>query len=578
MRLNSLMRSIYGKHISVQIVLMTLLSFCTASAQFLITYHLGRIIDSVSLGSKETLTQFIIIFTSFVFYMLGLVIWNLFSGRMGAKFTLCLHKEINRKVCLAQYKEIEQIKDGDLITSITKDSDNLKNWLLVLLKLGNIPAQLGLVVVFLFQYHWKFSLFMLCLFPLASIPEVLISKRIHSHYVSENNKRSDVLSFFTETMNHSMIIKAFRLEGLFQKKNKRKLDELKELHMKCTRHAKLVEIYGRDFGHITNVLMLMLGAYFILAGEMTIGMLTSVILLAGFAGEGINILNEVPICLQAGKASALRVQAILEMQDESDAEDEVTQASLNPNEPVFKLQLQHFNYGNITVLHDINVNINEGEKIAIVGASGCGKTTLFKLLSGLYQSEQNQIYFKGIDISKLSPQYLRKHITVTTQETFLFQTTFLENISIAKQGSSDEAVQRAAQKAQINDFIQSKENGYHTVVNTTVQSISNGQMQRINLARAFLKDTEVLLLDEPTSALDPITTKLILDSLFPDYIDRTILMIVHNLQEIKRFDKVLMLHAGTVVGFGTHEELLTNCKEYRLLSTADAENEQKEVI
>lgn len=186
---------------------------------------------------------------------------------------------------------------------------------------------------------------------------------------------------------------------------------------------------------------------------------------------------------------------------------------------VYEVSGLSFSYGNTAVLHDISCQVDQGEKIAVVGLSGCGKTTLFKLLSGLYTPEKNQIYFKGVDIAGLSPEYLRNNITVTTQEAFLFQATFRDNIKIAKSDTSEAEIMTACKNARLGSLIQNLTQGYDTEMNTTVLSISNGQMQRINLARAFLRNTDVFLLDEPTSALDSDTAGEIWEYLFSDCAD-----------------------------------------------------------
>lgn len=231
--------------------------------------------------------------------------------------------------------------------------------------------------------------------------------------------------------------------------------------------------------------------------------------------------------------------------------------------------------GDATVLHDINFCVHQREKIAVVGLSGCGKTTLFKLLSGLYTPERDRIYFSGMDIVTLSPEYLRNHITVTTQEAFLFQATFEDNIKVAKSGGSKAEIIAACKSAQLDSFIQTLAHGYDTEMNTTIQSISNGQMQRINLARAFFRNTNIFLLDESTSALDSGTASAIWNYLFADCADKTLLVILHDLEEVCRFHKVLVVDNGKIATFGTHTELIQGCELYRKLYEEKMANRRK---
>lgn len=207
------------------------------------------------------------------------------------------------------------------------------------------------------------------------------------------------------------------------------MDKYRKTRKKRMFFEKLTEEYGRCYGHISRILLLLLSAYFIYRGEMTLGRLTSVILSADFVGEGLKIVGSIPLYLPAAKAGVVRIEKLLELPDEAVTQNRI-QTSMQPMDalPIYEARKLSFSYGGTAVLHDITFCIHEGEKIAVVGLSGCGKTTLFKLLSGLYMPEKDHIYFRGMDFAVLSPEYLRSHITVTTQEAFLFQATFEDNI------------------------------------------------------------------------------------------------------------------------------------------------------
>ena len=316
-----------------------------------------------------------------------------------------------------------------------------------------------------------------------------------------------------------MMIKAFQLEQFFLDRHKEELNQYRKARKKRMLFERLAEEYDRCYGHTTRILILLLSVYFIYRGEMTLGRLTSVILLSNFVGEGLIMISNIPLTLPAAKAGVARILKLFELQDEAVPENKIQTAGQSYNRPVYEVSELSFSYGNTAVLHVISCQVDQGEKIAVVGLSGCGKTTLFKLLSGLYTPEKNQIYFKGVDIAGLSPEYLRNNITVTTQEAFLFQATFRDNIKVAKSDTSEAEIMTACKNARLDSLIQNLTQGYDTEMNTTVLSISNGQMQRINLARAFLRNTDVFLLDEPTSALDSDTAGEIWEYLFSDCAD-----------------------------------------------------------
>lgn len=585
MSLSKFMKNQYGKWFYLQLLSLSLLTFCSFGAQFLVTYDLGQIIDSVSSDYQETLRYFRIIAAALLLSIVTSALRSICSGRMTARFACRLKQNIGSQICKVPCQYIESFTDGELLTMVTKDVEGCRNWLALCAKTGCLPAQIGLPVLFVFQYDWRFALFTLCLLPLAALPEALLASRLHRYHAREKKAYSRVLSFFNTMVDSSLVLKSFQLESLFQCRNQVLLDAYKKERMSRSLQEQLVDVYSRIFGHVTNVLILLLGAFFILTGNMTLGKLTSIILLANFVGEGIKVLNEIPVGYQGARASLAHLETLLLLEREPTGKKQKSASPL-PDDgspqcsaishtmpdachtvpaPVYEVKSLRFSYGNRQVLHDVTFAVAQGEKIAIVGPSGCGKSTLFKVLSGLYTPGEDQVFFLGRDVAQIPPDDLRTRITATTQETFLFQATFRENICMADTGCTDTALIQAARNACIHDLIAASSQGYDTPVCTTTQTLSGGQAQRLNLARAFLRDTDIWLLDEPTSALDADTTDQVLDHLFATCGNRTLLMILHNMQEIHRFDKVLLLVEGKVAGFGTHAALLTECEAYRRL-------------
>lgn len=569
-------KNIYGRKIYFQIVFMMLFAFGTATAQFLATQHLGDVFDAVEKGYEETVYQFLVISVSTVLYILGTAAFTFLSSKITAAFSRCVQTKIGMKLCSAQYYAMEQMDDGDLLAMITKDIDSIRNWLGLLMKSGFLPVCLGLVPVCLFRWcNWKFALLALCLIPLNAVPSVFFARKLSPFHDNEKKAFARVLSHFTESLQFVMLIKAFQLEQLFQEKHKEELDKYRKTRKKRMFFEKLTEEYNRCYGHISRILLLLLSAYFIYRGEMTIGRLTSVILCSEFVGEGLKIVGSIPLYLPAAKVGVIRIQKLFELPNEAVSGNRIQTSVQTDKLPVYEVRKLSFSYGDTTILHDINFYVHQGEKIAVVGLSGCGKTTLFKLLSGLYTPEKKCIYFRGMDLATLSPEYLRNHITVTTQEAFLFQATFENNIKVAKSDGSKAEIIAACKNAQLDSFIQTLAHGYDTEMNTTIQSISNGQMQRINLARAFFRNTNIFLLDEPTSALDSGTAGAIWNYLFADCADKTLLVILHDLEEVCRFHKVLVVDNGNIAAFGTHTELIQGCELYRKLYEEKMANRRK---
>lgn len=621
MNLNRLLKNLYGRGFISQTIWGITLAFITAGAQYTMTQHLGVMIDSVQSRPEEIHYHFSLITTFLLCYLAGNAAFTFFSGKTAASFSCRLQSKIGDKLCSARYQVIEQTEDGEVLTLADKDIESLKNWFMLLWRTGTLPVNLLLIPISLFRLcNWKFTLSVLCMIPLNAIVSVMIAKRLPLYYHNEKSAYANAISAFTSTIQFEMMIKAFRLEQVFQEKTKAALKEHLKRKKERLAYERLAEVFNRCFGHFSRIILLLIGAYLIFTEDMTLGGLTSIILLAELVGEGLKIIGSIPACLQSARVGASRLEKLLTMEDEDQiqienaantqgknevktlmSEENETKALMRkqnetkalmqekdaskapmsesdkahsgiPDEtppqeepPVYRVERLSFSYANTPILRELSFQIKEGEKIAIVGPSGGGKTTLFKLLSGLYLPEKNRIFFRGKDLTGISLQELRNNITVTPQEAFLFQASLKDNVKVAKPRAAHEEIIEACRKARIDAFIQSLEYGYNTKANTTVQTISNGQMQRINLARAFLRDSKVILLDEPTSALDADTEDLIWNDLFTGCAGKTMLVILHDLKEITRFDKILVLSQGTMAGFGTHEELLRDCRLYERL-------------
>lgn len=299
-------------------------------------------------------------------------------------------------MCSARYQAIEQIADGEVLTIADKDIESLKNWLMLLWRAGTLPVNLLLIPIGLFRLcDWKFTLAVLCLIPLNAVISIFIARRLPSYYHSEKNAYADVVSAFTSTIQFEMIIKAFQLEQVFAQKTKDKLQGHLEKKTKRLAYERFTEVFNRCFGHFSRIFLLLVGAFLIFTGDMTIGGLTSIILLAELVGEGLKIIGSIPAGLQNARVSADRMEKLLKIEDEEEpigGQFASQTDQLQERTPVYRVQGLSFSYGTSPILHSLSFQVGEGEKIAIVGASGGGKTTLLKLLSGLYLPEKNQIF------------------------------------------------------------------------------------------------------------------------------------------------------------------------------------------
>lgn len=553
--------SIYGKGFITHLSSVFLFAAIASTAQFILTYFLGIIIDSVKYGYPTVMHYFIVISIAVVFNVLGNALWSLFSSKMFNQFLRNIRSLLGQKLCKSEYAEIEKIKDGDLLSIVTNDSENFRSWFNSLSSLGLLPAKIVLVVIFDFIISWKLTLIMIPTVPLTMLPSLFLSKKLCSLNTAEREAAGKTTGFLGSTLNFVLVLKSFCLEKVFIAKNRRILSDAEKASMSRTLREQIIQTLGRCIGNITNPLFFIAGAYFIVNNEMTIGQMITIMLMANMVGEAMNIIYAIPTSYQTALAGMRRVKKIVQLKEEDYIKNEDALQPIN-DAPIFEFSNFNFSYEDVPILKNINFAINKGEKISIVGMSGSGKTTLLKLMCGLYKPEDGSLYYRGLDTSDLPVEWLRNSLSIVPQESFLFNGSIKDNIRISMPAADDHAIVEACKKAQIHEFILSLPGGYDTTLIDANKSMSKGQMQRINLARAFLRDAPVYLLDEPTSALDMKTQNAVMDQILDETPGKTVVVILHNLTELQRFDRILVMKNGKIAGFGRHDELIAANSDY----------------
>lgn len=310
-----------------------------------------------------------------------------------------------------------------------------------------------------------------------------------------------------------------------------------------------------------NLLVLYFGISEVINGQITLGLLMAFLTLSEFFMEPIERLVKLQLDIQEANVSMKRMAEILEYEQE---QSEKTNLKPFPKR-IDKIEFSDitFRYGNRKpALNNISFSINKGEKVAIVGASGSGKTTIAKLLLKYYDPEKGEIKCNGINLKDIENRSLRAGISYVPQNIQLFSKSIFENISIVNPDADEEEVEKVAKKAGAHDFIQKLPLQYYTFLEESGEGLSGGEKQRLAIARALLQDGDFYILDESTSNLDYGTEKILFDMIFDEYKDRTILIIAHRLSSIKHCDKILLLDEGEIAEQGTHGDLLKQKGKY----------------
>ena len=364
---------------------------------------------------------------------------------------------------------------------------------------------------------------------------------------------------FQENIEMQMEIKAYGLSKEMKDKLYKKMDKSEKVHLKTEIGLILTMSLSSIFSFVSLAVVIFVGVNLIINKEI------SALYLVGYLLAAIKIKD----ALDASKEGMMeifylspKIERLKEIQNQNLQEGD----DYNLKEFDINLKDVEFAYNKDTkVLNGVSFKAKQGEVTALVGASGCGKTTILKLISRLYDYDKGQILIDGKDIKEISTESLFDKVSIVFQDVVLFNQSVMENIRLGKQDASDEEVKRAAKLANCTDFIEKMDKGFDTVIGENGAELSGGERQRLSIARAFLKDAPILILDEIAASLDVDNEKKIQESLNNLIKDKTVVIISHRMKSIENADKIVVFEDGKVESEGKHEELLQKSKVYRNL-------------
>jgi len=466
------------------------------------------------------------------------------------------------------YSFLKSRRVGELLSRIINDVSVIKKANVSLIR--NFIRQIFTLVALLFvlfKRDWQLALISLSVLPLMGIAIYRIGRMMKKISKKQQKKMATVSSVLIEGFSGAKVIKAFNAEQKEIERFKKEMKKLLKLNMKGVVvkeiNAPLVEFLGA----VAASFIVYLGGRRVIDGILTPGDFFSFMAALMMMYDPITKISNVNTSINAAIAAAERIYAFLDMEpDIKDAPDAVDKREF---EDSIKYDNVWFRYPDAPedqwVLKGVSFAVNRGEKVAIVGESGVGKTTLVDLLPRFYDVTKGAIRIDGIDIRKIRLAALRSMISIVSQDIILFNDTIYNNILYGRPDATREEVIEAAKLARAHDFIVELPEGYDTVVGDRGVRLSGGQKQRISIARAILKNAPILILDEATSALDAESEKLVQDALYNLMKDRTVFIIAHRLSTVMDADRILVMEAGRIVEEGSHSELIRKKGIYKRL-------------
>lgn len=450
---------------------------------------------------------------------------------------------------------------GNDASVIARIYDDLANIII------EICSNLGIFIVI-----FTISKIMFIYFGLIGIKEIIISKKRMKYYYQRYKKIRDLedknTGFITELIRGVRDVKVLNSTNVFMKKYDKRVNEVNEENIKLTIENNKFFIISDEINEVFDYFFYFLGVVLTKNNLLTA---SNFVVLYMYKTKMKYVFDYFVSMMESIKTFNLSANRVYEIIDgKKFSKEKFGNTNLNHINGDFEFKNVSFSYKeNKEILHDVSFSVNANTTVAFVGKSGAGKSTIFSLLSKLYNVSDNKIFIDGIDINTLTRDAIRNNISVITQNPYIFNLSIRDNLLLVKDKVSDKEMIKACKTACLHDFIMSLPDGYDTIVGEGGVNLSGGERQRLAIARALLKKTEIILFDEATSALDNETQEKIQKAIHNLKGKYTILIIAHRLSTIVNSDKIIMIDKGKIVAEGTHQTLMKKSLRYQKLYQAD---------
>ncbi len=547
----------------VQFIWITIMMFIGIGLQLLPPFLIGFTVDTVAsdiLSQDEKLYRIIIMGASFI---VALVVGNLVNyyqsimlQKVGQQTVVTLRNDVFTHIEHLAIGQINEVPVGKLVTRVANDTNTISEmYTSVAVNLIKNIIYIFAILIILFVISWKITLYVLIIMPFVIIASILFRKFSRASYRRVRANVSEVNAFLSENLSGMKITQIFNQE---EKKKREFFVKTTNLKKSYLREILVFGIYRPSIylsSMIGTLLVLYIGYQEVMAGVITAGILFSYYTYVGDFFQPIQQLAEEFNILQNAFASAEKIFDVLDTKplitDEKDAiELESFSGHIEFKDVWFKYIEDEW------VLKGVSFEVNPGDTVAFVGATGSGKTTILSLIVRNYDIQKGQILIDGIDIRNIKRSSLRKHIGQMLQDVFLFSGTILDNITLKDDEITKEEVIAASEYVGANTFIDKITDGYDHVVLERGNNFSSGQRQLISFARALVYKPSLMILDEATANIDSETEELIQESLEKMMNISTMLIVAHRLSTIQHSDKIIVMQKGEIKEVGSHQELL----------------------
>ena len=539
----------------------------------------GTGIDFAKIGGILLTLLFLYLTSTLFSYIQGYIMTG-----VTMKVTFQMRKDLNQKIFKLPFKYYDKTNQGEVLSRITNDVDTISQSLNQSMTqiVTSVTSLIGTIIM-MFTISWKLALVALCVIPISFVFVGFVIKKSQKYFKKQQKYLGNVNGHVEEMYGSQIVVRAFNGQKESEKNFKEYNDKLYKSSWKANFLSGLMFPITSFIGNIGYVAVCVLGGYYAINGSLTIGGIQSFIQYVRSFMQPIQNVANISNVLQQTAAASERVFEFLEEENEEPDKENAISIKHDDNIPdtdklihvKSDIEFKNVSFGynpEDIIINNFSVKIKEGQKVAIVGPTGAGKTTIVKLLMRFYDINSGEILIDGYNIKDFKRSELRSLFGMVLQDTWLFNGTISDNIKYGKPDATKEEMKKAAKAAQVDHFVSTLSNGYNVELNEEATNISGGQKQLLTIARVILANPQILILDEATSNVDTRTEVLIQKAMDNLMKGRTSFIIAHRLSTIRNADVILVMKDGDIIETGKHEELISKNGFYANLYNSQFES------
>ncbi|WP_428009015.1 ABC transporter ATP-binding protein [Athalassotoga sp.] len=533
--------------------------------QILVPKYIGEVVNivikpPVNLGIVMNFVVLIIIIAAGV--VVGRFIWRMLIVGSARKFQAYAQQMLFDKFLRSPISFLDEHSVGNLMAYYTNDVQAVSQMLSqgVIMTVDAIAMTIFVFAGMLMVVDYRLVLISLIPLPFVAISSWYFGGKIHTRFKKVQNDFSFISERAQESFSNVKTIKSYGVEDKFNALFKQSCDQFANDNFLLLRISAVYGPLISFLAALTTAIAIFLGGQMVISGTVNLGDFVAFISYLGMLTWPFVAIGQVINVLQMGRASQERIESLMENPDRKEE-------GLEFPGKFETLEIKHlnFSYNGENILKGVDLKIKAGQKIAVIGKIGSGKTMLVKLMTKLYSIEDGQIFYNGVDINRINGKSLRENVLLIPQESFLFSTKISKNVAFGLEQFSEDDVEDASKVAHFHEEVVKFDDKYDTLVGERGVTLSGGQRQRLSLSRGIFKNAQVIILDDVLSAVDSQTATLILEDIGKTLKDMTTIVITHNIASVKNSDVIFVMDEGKIIESGTHDELMKLNGLYRRL-------------